>query len=335
MKYIEVGGVRLSAVGLGTWQFGSRDWAYGESYASRVAPELVRRALDVGINVFDTAEAYAWGRSERILGAALAGRRSQAFIATKLLPVVPVGPVVERRARASAQRLGVDAIDLYQMHWPNPVFPISGTMLAFASLLRSGLVRHAGVSNFSLDRWQKAQEALGHAVLTNQVRFSLLDRRPERQLLPWAQANDRVIIAYSPLGQGLLSARYEPGNPVSGSRARTPAFLAENIERARPLLDTLREVARAHSCTSAQIALAWLVRKPNVVVIPGASSVEQLEANAAAAEIMLSDDENVALTAAANAYQPLTGPELVGEMTRVRVDHLRDRLRTITQGLKA
>src|SRR5688572_7545183 len=112
MRYVEAGGVRLSAIGLGTWQFGSREWGYGDAYAEGTAVEITQRALDLGINLIDTAEIYAMGRSERIVGRAVAGRRDEAFLATKVFPVLPLAPIVEQRGAASAQRLGVDRIDL-------------------------------------------------------------------------------------------------------------------------------------------------------------------------------------------------------------------------------
>ena len=121
MRYLADSTARkISKIGLGTWQFGSRDWGYGEPYDNQVADAIVRRALEVGITLFDTAEIYGFGRSERILGRALASRRESAFLATKILPVVPVAPVVEQRAVASANRLGVSRLDLYQVHQPNP-----------------------------------------------------------------------------------------------------------------------------------------------------------------------------------------------------------------------
>src|SRR5262249_17861555 len=128
MRFVEVGGIRVSAIGLGTWQFGSREWGYGAEYAERDAGDITRRALDLGINLFDPAAIYAFGRSERTLGRALQGRRNEAFIATKFLPVFPLARVVQRRAVASAARLMVERIDLYQIHWPNPLFPLSFTM---------------------------------------------------------------------------------------------------------------------------------------------------------------------------------------------------------------
>ncbi len=152
MKYVDVAGARVSAIGLGTWQFGSTEWGYGADYSDREAEAIVQRALDVGITLFDTAEIYGFGRSERILGKALGGRRDEAFVASKIFPVLPLGPVVLQRARASVRRLGIDTLDLYQLHQPNPVVPLSSTMPAFAQLLDEGVIRHAGVSNYSLAR---------------------------------------------------------------------------------------------------------------------------------------------------------------------------------------
>lgn len=307
MRYVEVGGVKVSVIGLGTWQFGSREWGYGPDYAEGEALAIARRALDLGINLIDTAEAYALGRSERIVGRAIAGRREEAFLATKIFPVLPLASVVEQRARASAGRLGVDRLDLYQLHWPNPVVPLAQTMEGMSRARASGLVAHVGVSNFPLARWQEAESLLGGPVLSNQVRFNLVDRRPEEDLLPWAQANGRLVIAYSPLAQGLLSARYGPARRPGGMRALSPAFLPESLERAAPLMSALEEVAGRHGASPAQVALAWVVRRPNVVAIPGASSVSQLEANAAAADLELSDDEDARLVEAAAAFHPVGG----------------------------
>ncbi len=327
MRYVDVAGVRVSAIGLGTWQFGSPEWGYGRDYAEHQASAIVRRALELGVTLVDTAEAYGFGRSERIVGQALVGRRQEAFIATKLLPLLPVPPIVAWRARASARRLGVEQIDLYQVHWPNPVVPPSLTMPALAELVAEGLVRHVGVSNYSLAGWQAAEAALGRPVLSNQVRFSLVDRRPERELLPWAQANDRLVIAYSPLAQGLLSGRYDADHRPTGLvRAGSPAFAPENLRRAAPLLDALRRIGAAHDATPSQVALAWLIRKPNVVAIPGASSVAQVEANAAAADLELSDDEDAELAAAAQAYRPVRGTSTVLQLARQQVAEGRRRL---------
>ena len=335
MRYVEAAGIRLSAIGLGAWQFGSGEWGYGTAYATEVAPQIVARSLDLGVNLIDTAELYGFGRSERIVGQAIAARRDATFLATKLLPLAPFGPVVAWRAQGSLRRLGVDAVDLYQLHGPNPLVPIRATMAALAALVRAGMVRHIGVSNFSLDRWMAAERALLGPVVTNQVRYSLVDRRPERDLLPWAQGHDRIVIAYSPLGQGLLSGNYDEEHPPRGLRASSPVFLPENLRRAAPLIQTLREVAAGHGVTSAQVALAWLVRRPNVVVIPGASSVAQAESNAAAAEIELTDAEDAALTGASDAYRPLGRVEAACGVVGGRARRASDRVRQAAGGLRA
>jgi aryl-alcohol dehydrogenase-like predicted oxidoreductase len=272
------------------------------------------------VNFLDTAEVYGFGRSERIVGQAISGRRDEAFVATKLAPVFPVPAFVEWRARESVRRLNIDAIDLYQIHQPNPIVPLRAQMEGMRRLVRSGVVRNVGVSNFSLSRWQASEAALGDPVLSNQIRFSLVDRRPLDDLVPWAADHDRIIIAYSPLGQGLLSARYDSSNaPNKGVRAMNPLFLPENLARAHGLLDALRDVAKNHDATPAQVALAWVIRRPNVIAIPGASSVEQLERNVAAADLDLSEDEDRRLLEEAEAFKPLTGPAAAPKLVRRRL----------------
>jgi aryl-alcohol dehydrogenase-like predicted oxidoreductase len=309
MRMVEIAGLpRISRMGLGTWQFGSGEWGYGDAYAEREASRIVTRALDLGVTLFDTAEAYGFGRSERILGAAVAGRRDEAYLATKWFPLVPLPGMVQRHGRASAARLGTPRIDLYQVHQPNPFALDSVVMGGMRELQDAGTVVDVGVSNYSLGRWRRAEEALGRRVLSNQVRYSLVDRGPEAELLPYARANDRLVIAWSPLAQGFLSARYdEDHRPAGAVRRANPVFLAENLRAARPLFGVLREVAAAHDATPAQVSLAWLLHQPNVLVIPGASSVEQLEANVAAADLVLAADEVAALRAAAEAFRPVGG----------------------------
>jgi aryl-alcohol dehydrogenase-like predicted oxidoreductase len=297
MKFVEVGGARMSAIGLGTWQFGSSEWGYGRQYASTEAGPIVLRALELGVNVVDTAEVYGLGRSERIVGQAIRGRRDQVFIATKLFPVgLPFQ--VGARARGSARRLGVKHLDLYQQHWPSPLFPPTSTMPRMKRLIDQGLVGHIGVSNHGMQEWQAAERALGGPVLSNQVQFSLISREPESKLLPWAQKNGRVVIAYSPLGQGLLSGRYQKATPRNFRRMRR-SFSAESRARLEPLIAALHEISAKHSATEAQIALAWLIRKANVVAIPGASSLHQVEENVAAADIELTDEEDARLSSLA------------------------------------
>jgi aryl-alcohol dehydrogenase-like predicted oxidoreductase len=309
MRYLDVGTTtRISRIGLGTWQFSSQPWGYGASYANREARAIVCRALELGVTLFDTAELYGIGRSERILGEALGEDRESVFLATKIftgLPVLPVAPVVEQRAVASANRLGVRRLDLYQVHQPNPLVQDGTIMRGMRALQRVGLVGDVGVSNYSLDRWQAAEQALGSRVLSNQVRYNLVDRSPERDLLPFAESTSHIVIAHSPLAQGLLSGRYDRSNrPTNRVRAISPLFLPENLDRVGELIAALREVAVAHSATPAQIALAWVIHRPAVVAIPGASSVRQLESNVAAADIDLTEDEYQALHAAATRFRP-------------------------------
>lgn len=289
MRYVEAGGARVSVIGLGTWQFGSREWGYGSDYAKGEAGAIVREALKLGINLFDTAEVYGPWRSERILGAALRGDRDDAFIATKLFPIgLPF--MTAGRARSSARRLGVEHIDLYQQHWPSPFFPPRATMTRFRRLVESGLVRHAGVSNHSLEQWKACDDAFGGPVLSNQVRFSLIHRGPDRDLVPWAQKNDRIVIAYSPLAQGILSGRYQASPPSNFRRFRSDFA---NPQRWEPLISALREISARRNATPPQVALAWLISKPHVVVIPGASSLTQVQENAAAADVQL-DSQDIA-----------------------------------------
>ena len=320
MRYLDLDTAKkVSKIGLGTWQFGSREWGYGDAYARSEAKAIVRRALELGVTLFDTAEIYGFGRSERILGEALGDHLESVFLATKILPVMPVAPVVEQRGVASAARLGARKLDLYQVHQPNPAVRDGTIMRGMRALQRTGLVDEVGVSNYSLRRWIAAEEALGTRVLSNQVRYSLADRRPERDHVPYAEAHGRVVIAYSPLAQGLLSGRYDRANrPSNRLRAASPLFLPDNLDRAGDLIAVLREVADAHSATPAQIALAWVIHHPAVAAIPGASSVEQLESNVAAAEIDLSDDEYQALQAASDRFRPITGRAALPRLIRAR-----------------
>lgn len=309
----------MSAIGLGTWQFGSNEWGYGSHYAEHDAIDILHRALDLGVNLVDTAEMYGFGRSEQIVGRAIADRRAEVFVASKVLPILPVRAIIAHRASRSARRLGVDQIDLYQLHFPNPVIPIAEQMAGMHELQQRGLIRQVGVSNYSLKRWKAAEVALAGPVFSNQVRFNLVDRRPLDGLIDWAARHDRIVIAYSPLAQGLLSGRYDPDHRPTAMRANSAAFLPENLRRARPLLDALREIAGHHEATPAQVALAWLIRHPNVVVIPGASTVAQLERNVAAADLELTDEEAERLLFTAEAYRPTSGVTAYPALIRNRI----------------
>jgi aryl-alcohol dehydrogenase-like predicted oxidoreductase len=323
VRYLDVDGLpRIGRIGLGTWQFGSGEWGYGDAYATVTARALVGRALELGVTLFDSAEMYGRGRSERILGEALGPDADRVVLATKFTPVAPLPALVRRRALASRDRLGVQRIPLYQVHFPNPLFSMETTMRGLGRLQDEKIVDEVGVSNYDLARWRRAEHALGRRVLSNQVEFSLARPGALDTLIPWAQDNGRLVIAYSPLAQGLLGSRYDQFNPPPGFRSRRSTFLPENLRRAQPLLELLREVATAHGATPAQIALAWTLHTGPVVAIPGASSVEQLEQNVAAGEIRLADDEYAALTETARAFEPVDGKTAVRE--RFRRHHGRD-----------
>ncbi len=302
MRYLDAAGLRVSRVGLGTWQFGAREWGYGETYARETAPALIRRALDLGVTMLDTAEAYGLGRSERIIGQTLAAldepRRDALTVATKFLPIAPAEPIVAWQASGSRRRLDERSIDLYYAHWPNPLVSPRRTMQSLRPLLDAGVVRHVGVSNYSLDRWIAAEAGLGRPVVANQVRLNLLSPRPVRDLVPYAADAGRLVVAYSPLGQGLLAAGGSTGRPA-GMRARDGRFGDGGRARLAPVTDLLEEIARRHGATPAQVALAWVLHQPNTVVIPGARTLEQLEENAAAADLALTDAEFARLTSEA------------------------------------
>jgi aryl-alcohol dehydrogenase-like predicted oxidoreductase len=343
MRYLDIRTTkRISKIGLGTHQFGSASWGYGERYATQEATAIVRRALELGVTLFDTAEIYGFeahrfvgralvegvavsglaetpgfGRCERILGQALGERRELAVVATKFYPTVPTAPVPEQRAVASVNRLGAPYLDLYQVHQPRHISPSSAIMCGIKALQQAGIVTEVGVSNASLDRWRAAECALGGRVVSNQVSYSLITRSAEQDLLPYAQAHRRAVIAYRPLELGLLSGRHHRASrPVNPIRASSALFLPENLDRVSGLISVLREIADAHSATPAQIALAWVIRHPAVVAIPGASSVAQLESNVAAADIDLTDGEYHSLQAASDQFNPVPGPGFITRQIR-------------------
>jgi aryl-alcohol dehydrogenase-like predicted oxidoreductase len=307
MRYVEIDGLRTSVIGLGTWQFGSREWGYGEAYAAEIAPALVRRALELGITMLDTAEAYGPGRSERIIAGALAAipsvDRADVTVATKFMPIVPAEPVLARQAAGSRRRLGVDALDLYYAHWPNPLVSVRRTMQALRPLVDEGVVRRVGVSNYRLGQWQEAERALRVPVIANQVKLSLVSAGPARDLVPYAAAMDRIVVAYSPLGQGLLTDGLAESTPRPRRlRRASPLFRPGGRRRLAPLIALLHEIAAAHGATPAQVALAWVIRHPNTIAIPGARTIAQLEENAAAADLALADDEFARLSDEASLF---------------------------------
>ena len=322
MHYREVGtGKKISQIGLGTSQFGSEAWGYGAFYAEHEARLIVRRAVELGITLFDTAAIYGDGQSERILGEALGEDRASVFLATKAHPILPPSFRLAQRAAASAGRLGVARVDLYQMHWPNALGRDRSVMRQMRRLQQDGLIAEVGVSNYSLARWRRAENSLGSRILSNQVAYNLVDRTAEADVT-FARDHDRLVIAHSPLAQGLLSGKYDKTNrPSNARRVNNTEFSPVALEKIDELMKVLREIADAHSASVAQIALAWVIRDPVVVAIPGASSVAQLESNVAATEINLKDDEYKALDLAsrrAGAMVPRHGPLQARVLDHVR-----------------
>lgn len=307
LRYVTVDGLPpVSKVGLGTMRFGER------GFDPAVARAIIHRALDLGITHFDTAEAYGWGRSERLLGEALdTAQASSVVVTSKYAPLLPLPAVIGRRARISRSRLGLPEIPLYLLHMPNPLVPPRVIMRGFRQARDAGVIGSAGVSNHSLRQWQAAEAALGQPIVANEVLLNLLHPGPLGDLVPWAARHHRLIICASPLGSGMLTGRYDSSHPPAGlpplrrlgvRHAALPPTPA-NLRRLDPLLSQLRATAVRHGATPAAIALAWAIGPEPVVVIPGASSIAQLEANAAAADVILSEDEQQALTAAAGEAQ--------------------------------
>ncbi len=298
MRYIEIEGMRLSRIGLGTWQMGTREWGYGEEYANVTAPALIRRAAELGITMLDTAEGYGPARSERIIGEALASLpaelRAGLLVATKFTPIAPIEQIVAWQVNGSRRRLRTDAIDLLYVHWKNPFVSARRVMQSVRPLVEEGIVRHAGVSNFTLAQWQESERALRGHVVANEVQFSLAAPEPADDLVPWAAANGRAVVAYSPLGQGVLAGRTTM--PGSSRFARPQGRMASRRPGIDALRDVIGEVATAYGATPAQVSLAWVLAHPNTIAIPGARTVEQLEENVAAADLELADGEVRRLT---------------------------------------
>jgi aryl-alcohol dehydrogenase-like predicted oxidoreductase len=303
MRYIEIDGMRLSRIGLGAWQFGSREWGYGDGYAKDVAPALINRAAELGITMIDTAEAYGPGKSERIIGETLPSltdeQRAGLVVATKFLPIAPAEPIVAWQAAGSRRRLGMDALDLFYVHWKNPFVSSRRVMQAMRPLVDEGLVRRVGVSNFTLAQWRDAEAALRAPAVANQVQFSLVAPGPAEELVPYAEAAGRIVVAYSPLGQGVLVGRTDWSGAGFG---RPQARMARRRDGLDPLQVVIRRVAEAHGATSAQVALAWVISHPNTLAIPGARTIEQLEENAAAVDLELTEEELVQLTVVSTAF---------------------------------
>ena len=290
MRYANLGGREVSVIGLGTWQFGEPGWGWGRELDHQGASRIVERALELGVNFFDTAAVYGNGRSEEILSEVLGEARNRVVITTKVAPPLEPGRV-KWSAERSLRRLNMASIELYQLHAPDNSVPLDRTMGALRELMESGQVRQVGVSNFGLSQWRRGEAALGSPLISNQVEYHLLERRHGESLVPHARAQGRIVIAYSPLAQGLLTGKYGQSNVPQDVRAHYGIFNRRSLRHAPAIVEALREVGTHYDATPAQVALAWLLKDPEVMAIPGARSVEQLEGNVAAADLTLSPDE--------------------------------------------
>ena len=303
--------VQIPPLGVGTWAWGDRlFWGYGRSHTDEDLAEAFRVAIEESTTFFDTAEVYGNGRSERLLGRFLAALPEDAprpVLATKFFPYPwRWRPQALRRAlRGSLKRLGLAQVDLYQIHWPFPPRSIDVWVRALGQAVRDGLARAAGVSNYDLSQTRRAQailEDLGVPLASNQVEFSLIQRKAEREgLLAYCRQQQITLIAYSPLGMGLLTGKYTPDNPPPGVRRRR--FPRGYLERLQPLIGLLREIGQGHGNKSpAQVALNWVICK-GAVPIPGAKNAAQAQSNAGALGWRLTDDEVAALDKASEAVQ--------------------------------
>ncbi len=292
--------LQVSPIGLGTWQF-SKGQGVGGNFWSVLEDEnikeIVRASLESGINWFDTAEMYGWGASEKVLASALASLGKDAIIATKWSPIFRTAGSIPRVVEEQLQRL--KHIDLYQVHNPASFSSVEKEMDVLARLVEKKKIRFIGVSNFGARRMRRADARLrkhGLKLASNQVLYNLLDRKIESNgVLETAKELGVSIIAYSPLKQGILTGRFndDPGaiGRMGGYRKYLPAFKSKGLERARPLIELLKQIAQKHNAVPSQIALAWVISDESVLAIPGASSPAQASRNAASMDIKLSDDE--------------------------------------------
>ncbi len=248
-------GTAVPALGQGTWKM-------GEDPGARLSEVAALRAgMDLGLTLIDTAEMYADGGSEEVVAEAIAGRREQIFLVTKVYPQNATRQGVPAACERSLRRLNTDFIDLYLLHWRGRT-PLAETVVAFEKLCAEGKIRRWGVSNFDVVDLEQLDGAVAHCA-TDQVLYNPEHRGSEFDLIPWCQKRKMPMMAYSPVGQG-------------GRLLQSPALL---------------EVAQRHGITPAQVAIAWALRQPGMIVIPKASDPEHVRANAAAAEIQLSSED--------------------------------------------
>lgn len=303
-RYLGNSGLKVSEIIYGNWL------THGSQVENDAATACVRAALDAGITTFDTADVYANGKAESVLGEALKGeRRASLEILTKVYwPTGPGGPNDTGLSRkhilesidGSLERLQTDYVDLYQAHRYDHETPLEETMEAFAHVVRQGKVLYVGVSEWTADQIREGQalaKDLGFRLVSNQPQYSMLWRVIEGEVVPASREQGLSQIVWSPIAQGVLTGKYEPGaEPPEGSRATDEKGGADMIKRflddeTLTAVQRLRPIADGLGITMAQLAIAWVLANDNVAgAIVGASRPEQVESNAAASGITLDDD---------------------------------------------
>jgi aryl-alcohol dehydrogenase-like predicted oxidoreductase len=297
--------LKLSTIGLGTWAMGGGDWKFGwgpQNDDSSIA--AIHQALDEGINWIDTAAIYGHGRSEEVVGKAIKGIRNSVIVATKCGRVwegnsreigKSLKPAsIRREVEASLERLDVDVIDLYQIHWPEPDAEIEEGWATMAALVKEGKIRYAGVSNFSLAQLKRAQAI--HPITSLQPPYSMLRREIEDEVVGYCAANQIGIIAYSPMQAGLLSGGFTKERaeslPESDWRGSHPFFNEPLLSKHLEMVEQLRKIAEAKRCTLPQLVLAWVLRLSAMTsAIVGARSPQQIKETAAAGDVRLTSAE--------------------------------------------
>jgi aryl-alcohol dehydrogenase-like predicted oxidoreductase len=312
-RQLPAAGLEVGAVGLGCM---SMSWAYGASERDDARSiDVIRRALDLGVTLLDTADMYGPFTNELLVGRALEGRREAAVLATKCGFVVDDAATysVSRNGRpehvraavdASLRRLRTDWIDLYQLHRVDEDVPIEETWGAMSELVDAGKVRAIGLSEVTVAELDRAQAV--HPVATVQSELSLWTRDALAEVLPWCAAHGAGFIPFAPLGRGFLTGTVTPDSfGADDWRARNPRFAVEALEQNRAITDAVAAVAGRVGCTPAQLAIAWtLAQGPHVVPIPGTKRLAYVEENAAAAEVELSRSELDELDALPAPAQP-------------------------------
>jgi aryl-alcohol dehydrogenase-like predicted oxidoreductase len=300
-------GISVSAIGLGC--MGLSEF-YGEPTQASVAIDLLHRAVDMGINHFDTAEIYGMGHNEQLLGKAFAGRWDHVVLATKFGPQrdpstgaflgVDGSPAnVRTSCEQSLQRLGAERIDLYYLHRVDPATPIEDTVGEMARLVQEGKIGAVGLSEASARTIARANAV--HPIAALQTEYSIFSRDVEQDILPTCVALGISLVAYSPLGRGMLTGRFASANdrPTSETDFRTrmqPRFQPENIASNLKLVAAIKAIAAQKGCLAAQVALAWVLgRGDHVVAIPGTTKIAHLETNLGALDCRLAEEDQVVL----------------------------------------